>query len=187
MIGKLQFKASMFEGALDNGADVVYLGKGKFQDLLDTLDKMDFAESGSSQAKSETIENNEQEEKSLDYIISTTETLSASDTEANPSENKNLSVSQEVRGIPTQSVHQSPSSEAVSTPASPNELIAQGRTFLSGLLQTLQSPEATSKLIDSIVKEDENTRQTYLNIPVSNKQNVSRFIEMVGKLLGGGK
>lgn len=187
MIGKLQFKSSMFEGALDNGADVVYLGKGKFQDLLETLDKIDFAEADTSKAKSETIDNNEQEEKSLDNIISTTETLSANDTEANPSENKKLSASQEVSGIPTQSVHQSPSSEAVSTPASPNELIAQGRTFLSGLLQTLQSPEATSKLIDSIVKEDENSGQTYLNIPVSNKQNVNLFLEMVGKLLGSGK
>lgn len=187
MIGKLQFKSSMFEGALDNGADVVYLGKGKFQDLLETLDKMDFAESGSSPTKSETIEDNEQEDKSLDNIISTAEAPSTSDTEANLSENKKLTVSKEVNDIPTQSVHQAPSSDAVCTPASPNELIAQGRSFLSGLLQTLQSPEATSKLIDNILKEDKSTGQTYLNIPVSNKQNVSRFIEMMGKLLSSGE
>lgn len=185
MIGKLQFKASMFEGALDNGDDVVYLGKGKFQDLLETLDKVDFAESGSTQTPSETIENNEQEDKSSVKEILNTEAFPIEDTETNLTDNQSFASTQSANILPTSA--EIPASVETSVSNSPDELLAQGRSFLSGLVKTLQSPEATSKLIDRIVKEDENTGQTYLNIPVTNKQNVNLFVEMIAKLIGGEK
>jgi len=36
----------------------------------------------------------------------------------------------------------------------PERLVQQGLSFLSGLARTLSSPEATQKLVDSIVEED---------------------------------
>lgn len=187
MIGKLQFKSSMFEGALDNGADVVYLGKGKFQDLLETLDKMDLAESDAS--KSETIENNEQEDKSFESCAQ--KAVVPTYVEAEIPFPEDIHVSESQPTVTEKDTSADPASTvSISSPTGPTSadtLIAQGRSFISGLMQTLQSPEATTKLIDSIVKEDETTGQTYLNIPVSNKQNVNLFVEMLGKLLGGGK
>lgn len=172
---------------MDNGADVVYLGKGKFQDLLETLDKMDLAESDAS--KSETIENNEQEDKSFESCAQ--KAVVPTYVEAEIPFPEDIHVSESQPTVTEKDTSADPASTvSISSPTGPTSadtLIAQGRSFISGLMQTLQSPEATTKLIDSIVKEDETTGQTYLNIPVSNKQNVNLFVEMLGKLLGGGK
>ena len=60
-----------------------------------------------------------------------------------------------------------------------------GKSFFSGLARTLQSPQETQKLVDSIVKVDEKTGKTSLNIPVPDKESVVNILNMVGKLLGG--
>ena len=65
---------------------------------------------------------------------------------------------------------------------SPQELLAQGISFFSGLAKTLQSPEATQKLVDSIVETDTATGQSYLRIAVSDKETVGTFLGAIGKL-----
>lgn len=55
----------------------------------------------------------------------------------------------------------------------------------SGLAKTLQSPEATKQLVDSIVKVDEQTGETSLHIPVPDKESVANVLGMLGKLFGG--
>jgi hypothetical protein len=47
------------------------------------------------------------------------------------------------------------------------------------------SPEATQKLVDSIVEKDEATGQTSLRIPVADKEMVVNALNLIGKLLGG--
>ena len=42
--------------------------------------------------------------------------------------------------------------------AQPKELVEQGVSFLSGLAQTLKSPEATAALVDSITEKNEKKR-----------------------------
>jgi hypothetical protein len=63
-------------------------------------------------------------------------------------------------------------------------LIAQGTAFLSGLAATLKSPEATEKLVESLIETDAETGQTSLKIPVPDKQTVRNLLDIVGKLFG---
>ena len=67
----------------------------------------------------------------------------------------------------------------------PERLVQQGLSFLSGLARTLSSPEATQKLVDSIVEEDKETGQTTLRIPVPDKESVTGILNLFGKLLTG--
>jgi SNF2 family DNA or RNA helicase len=69
-----------------------------------------------------------------------------------------------------------------SAPRQPQELVAQGISFLSGLAQTLQSPEATQQLVDTLVDTDEETGESHLRIPVPDKQTVQTLLNFVGKL-----
>ena len=70
------------------------------------------------------------------------------------------------------------------TPRQPKELVAQGISFLSGLADTLKSPEATAQLVDTLVETDAETGQTSLRIPVPDKQTVRNLLDIVGKLFG---
>lgn len=65
------------------------------------------------------------------------------------------------------------------------KLISQGISFLSGLAQTLKSPEATQKLAESLIEEDPKTGQTTLRIPVPDKESVIGFLSLAGKILAG--
>ncbi|MGM9828790.1 MAG: DEAD/DEAH box helicase [Muribaculaceae bacterium] len=67
------------------------------------------------------------------------------------------------------------------TAVTPQELMAQGVSFFSGLAQTLKSPEATKQLIDSIVKTDPQSGSTSLNIPVPSKEAVEQILNMFSK------
>ena len=62
-------------------------------------------------------------------------------------------------------------------------MIGQGVSFLGNLLQTLKEPEATRRLVDTLVKEDPATGQASINIPVSGKESVLQFVSLLGKLL----
>lgn len=68
---------------------------------------------------------------------------------------------------------------------SPQELIQTGISFFSNLAQTLKSPEKTQELVSSIVKKDESTGKTYLQIPIDNQEVVSNALNVLGSLFGG--
>ena len=68
----------------------------------------------------------------------------------------------------------------------PEQLLQQGFSFLSGLARTLSSPEATQRLVDSIVEEDKETGRTSIRIPVSDKESVAGILNLFGKLLAAG-
>ena len=77
------------------------------------------------------------------------------------------------------------SNEPVSSPEdadSPEALVAQGVKFFSGMAKALQSPEATHRLVDSIVKTDEVTGKTHINIPVESKESVLQVLSVISKL-----
>lgn len=67
-------------------------------------------------------------------------------------------------------------------PAQPRDLAAQGVSFLSGLAETLKSPEATARLVDAIVEKDEQTEKTSIKIPVESKDTVTDLLNLIGKL-----
>jgi superfamily II DNA/RNA helicase len=69
-------------------------------------------------------------------------------------------------------------------PASPQELVQTGVSFLSGLAQTLSSPEKTRELVESIVAKDEQSGQSYLKIPVESAAVVENALKLLGGLFG---
>ena len=68
--------------------------------------------------------------------------------------------------------------------SSPADLITQGTSFLSNLMQTLSDPEQTRELVDTLVREDPATGKTSLNIPVPDKKTVTNFFNLLGQLMG---
>jgi superfamily II DNA or RNA helicase len=64
----------------------------------------------------------------------------------------------------------------------PQALIQTGMSFLSGLVETLNSPEKTQQLLQAVVKKDEATGKTYLNVPIENTEVVENALKMLGGL-----
>ncbi len=167
MLGKLRFKTSMFEGVLDNGEDSVFISDDKFSKMMDTVSGI------------------------VEEAEDTDETKEVKDTES-VKDVKDIEKDKEIQTVDTeekdvQQATSSKSHQAVDTstphaPAQPKDLVAQGVSFLSGLAETLKSPEATAQLVDSIVEKDEQTGKTSIKIPVESKETVSNLLNLIGKL-----
>jgi len=176
MLGKLRFKTAMFEGVLDNGEDTIFLGnESKFTAMMDTLGEVFEEEKQQSAAPSVPTGASETAVGSSNVSV----VFPAGDT-SNESEPVKEAVSESPLGsdVPVAPVSHS------SVPRQPKELVAQGITFLSGLAETLKSPEATAQLVDTLVATDAETGQTSLRIPVPDKQTVRNLLDIVGKLFG---
>ena len=161
MLDKLRFKTAMFEGVLDNGEDTIFLGnETKFTAMMDTL--------------GDVIEEEEKEQIVVEQ--------QDEDTEADAPEPLKDEPKPQGQNETQESQQTEPASKAASTPREPQELVAQGISFLTGLAQTLQSQEATEKLVDSIVETNQETGESHLRIPVPDKQTVQTLLNFVGKL-----
>ena len=171
MLGKLRFKTAMFEGVLDNGEDTIFLGnETKFTAMMDTLGEV-LEEEKQQPAAPEVSDTEADEPEPLKEELSKSEEPT----------NQNTLVQQDQSEEETVSSSSSTSS-AHSVPRQPQELVAQGISFLSGLAQTLQSPEATQQLVDTLVDIDAETGESHLRIPVPDKQTVQTLLNFVGKL-----
>ena len=171
MLGKLRFKTAMFEGVLDNGEDTIFLGnETKFTAMMDTLGEV--LEEEKQQPAAPEVSDTEADEQ---------EPLKEESPKSEESANQNTLVQQDQSEEETVSSSSSTSS-AHSVPRQPQELVAQGISFLSGLAQTLQSPEATQQLVDTLVDTDAETGESHLRIPVPDKQTVQTLLNFVGKL-----
>lgn len=62
-------------------------------------------------------------------------------------------------------------------------LLEQGMAFLGGLAKTLQSPEATERLLDKLVRRDEQTGRSVVQIPVPDKESVRTVLNFIGKIV----
>ena len=187
MLGKLRFKTAMSEGVLDNGEDTIFLGnESKFTAMMDTLDEVF------------------EDEKSAEEIpVSPTDPPSvpasfpdgdaADEPEPVKEESKEPSTAPDIQDIPSLSeIPDAPVSPEASLDTEfhstdsrqPKKLVAQGISFLSGLAETLKSPEATAQLVETLVETDAETGQASLRIPVPDKQTVRNLLNIVGKLFG---
>ncbi|MFN0212897.1 MAG: DEAD/DEAH box helicase [Saprospiraceae bacterium] len=73
---------------------------------------------------------------------------------------------------------------------SPEALVQNGLEFFSQLAQTLSDPQATERLVKSIVHKDEKTGQTFVKLPVENEQSVEAVLNLLGglfKAMGGAR
>lgn len=182
MLTTLNFKSNMSEGILDNGTDAVFLENSKFKRLMDTIE--------------EVVDDNEQATETIDNMVEdpVDENFEAEiDNQAHPNptdatERKDATETQLTDTQDTSTELPGPSHHTrTETTTSPEELIHQGVSFLKGLTQTLASPDKTKALVDTIVKQDKETGQTHIEIPVPDKDTVTNLLSLFSKILSSAK
>lgn len=201
MIGKLRFKASMFEGVLDGGDDMVFINQDKFKKFMEDIDAViretpepvpivdyvDEEEEDNFRVEdADVAEENDSDEKSDTSIAEPENTLPAQNNQADTAGKEDKAPTEDVTGVKddTESSESSGHNQTSPTqiPRNPQQLINEGMSFLSGLAETLKSPEATKQLIDNIVEVDATTGQTNLKIPVANKEAVANVFQLFSKM-----
>ena len=159
MLAKLKFKTDLFDGVLNGGEDEVFLDNNKLETLVTDLGfgetPVDAPVDFAPALPIETVEDDEVEKrKEVD--------------------SEGADIESEPPVILSDSEESVPEADA---------LINQGAAFLGGLMKTLKDPDASKRLVDTLVKEDPATGQTSINIPVSDKKSVLQFVSLLGKLL----
>ncbi len=163
MLSTLNFKSSLFEGVLDNGNDEIFLEDSKFDKIMENIQQMtDVQDVTRNDLSGSEVKAGELEEKVAESLVGETVGSFLSDGNS-PGENEPQAAKEE----------------------GPGNLLQQGISFFSGLARTLESPESTRKLVDTIVKEDPETGQVRLSIPVPDKKSVESILNLFGKLLSG--
>ena len=174
MIGKLKFKTSLFEGVLDGGDDAVFASDDKFAKIMDLVG--DYVELSAEEPQSDdsgaTVETSDVEQNKCQSGAG-----SPSDGDSTQSGSTRSAVSDASLGDPLAEI------EDNALPTEPENLVNQGVSFFSNLVETLKSPEKAAKLIDEIVVEDKETGKASINIPVRSKQLITDAIGLIGKLL----
>ncbi len=174
MIGKLKFKTSLFEGVLDGGDDAVFASDDKFAKIMDLVG--DYVEPSAEEPQSDdsgaTVETSDVEQNKCRSGAG-----SPSDGDSTQSGSTRSAVSDASLGDPLAEI------EDNALPTEPENLVNQGVSFFSNLVETLKSPEKAAKLIDEIVVEDKETGKASINIPVRSKQLITDAIGLIGKLL----
>ena len=173
MIGKLRFKSSMFEGVLDGGEDTIFRQESTFKQMMGTLkDIMDDEAEDKASAAPTIVQDEPEPAASPDDETNIIEPDMADEQAIDEPSSPSPSHPTPTTTPPTTSV-----------PADANQLVQQGVSFFSGLVATLKSPEKTAELVNTIVKHDEATGKTSINIPVPDKDSVQSLLTVLGKLL----
>ena len=185
MLGKLRFKTSMFEGVLDDGEDSVFITDDKFSKMMETVSGM-VEENEETEKVKDADSNNVKDSECQTETPKVEEdftTINPKELETDKSHNEHKSDENKEDISIQQHTSSSPNRESVSNRSNqPKDLVAQGVSFLSGLAETLKSPEATAQLVDSIIEKDEETGETSIKIPVESKETVSNLLNLIGKL-----
>ena len=185
MLGKLRFKTSMFEGVLDDGEDSVFITDDKFSKMMETVSGM-VEENEETEKVKDADSNNVKDSECQTETPKAEEgftTINPKDLETNKACDEHKSDKNKEEVSIQQHTSSSPNRESISNRLNqPKDLVAQGVSFLSGLAETLKSPEATAQLVDSIIEKDEETGETSIKIPVESKETVSNLLNLIGKL-----
>lgn len=168
MLAKLQFKSSMFAGALDGGDDEVLLEGNKLQEIVDQFD-FENAEEQPTVVDTEPVEEVGQIDIETEYIPAVTE--------------EELAMPDAVAVVGTSTSAQVPLSEQELGSDPAVDVVQQGISFITGLVEVLKDPQASKRMVDAIVTEDKETGKASLNIPVKDKESVMQFVSLLGKLL----
>jgi SNF2 family DNA or RNA helicase len=205
LLDTLKFKASMAAGVLDNGEENIFLGEDRFKEFMNSVENL--TQTVVEEAAVEEISPIEDTEELIGAGKETEQdpTAALEDIPTNdlpPVETRSAASSEQssppraqTPGTPStqrpegssgkDSTPRTPPVSEVAPPSSAQELVSMGVSFLSGLSQTLASPEKTAELVNSLVQKDEASGQTYLKIPVQNQEMVSNALQVLGALFGG--
>jgi superfamily II DNA or RNA helicase len=212
MLGVLEFKSDMAKGVLDpEGEDMIFMTENKFRKFMQTVESLTEQAEGETTSDNtdeeeiipnETLESigesiNETKEQIVPKVVSETPyqgpnnppqaannlrkepsdaTFEGDDDVPNISSIKTPEGTNSNQNLPVKSVN-----EPLSVPDAAS-LVQSGVSFLSGLVETLKSPEKTQALVGSLVEKDKETGQTYLKIPVESQEIVENAMKMFGSL-----
>jgi SNF2 family DNA or RNA helicase len=167
MLGKLKFKTALSEGILDNGESNIFIGDSKFNVFMQTVENL-------VEDKSVTLTAaplNEVVEETLESIVKE-EQRSITETFYNDDDIK-------------QTQEDAVTVEKVVAEETKNDFFNTASSFISQLTNILSDATATENLVQSLTRKDENTGQTYLQIPVENEMVVKNAITLLAGLFKG--
>lgn len=156
MLATLDFKSSLFEGIFDGGEDTVVLDDSRLNKILEGVSEYVDTPSRAEtcDSPSEPMETETDLERDTEDVQDTGFDLA--DPVAEPEE---------------------------TAECSPESIINQGVTFLSGLSGILRSEEGVRKLADTIVRTDPESGKSEVHIPVPDKETVIGILSLFGKLV----
>lgn len=166
MLCKLDFKASMAEGVLDGGADEVSLGDSRIQQIVD---EFDFSEPSDNSLAAEPdapvamLQPKAHEGEIPDAVT------------GNEFEDSDAGAPEVQTAAPADS----------DDPC--DKVIREGASFIEGLASVLSDPEQTLRLVDKVVREDPESGELSVKLPIKGKQNLLKLVGMlsaIGKLSG---
>ncbi|NJK94785.1 MAG: SWF/SNF helicase family protein [Bacteroidales bacterium] len=177
MLGVLSFKKGLADGILDQGDNTIFMEESKFKVLMNTVEEIVSTDTAPEQ------QNWEEEEEPL----AKTAPEADNQTSFNPSQQQELQFEPILPGdddiTPPITAEEKPPQPS----DNPADLVQMGFSFLGKLAQTLSNPEATQKLVSSLVQKDEKDGKAYLKIPVENEKVVENVLSLFAGLMGGMK
>ncbi len=180
LLGVIQFKKSMAAGVLDDGEDTIFMGDSKFKQFMASVEVItrDTVSGMASVSPDEMEEPTMPSQRDDDDFAP-----DASPAPPSPSPEPEADDLRDDLDIPDEKIPQpSPAN------GTPEALVQNGLQFFSQLARTLSDPQATERLVKSIVQKDEKTGQTFVKLPVENEQAVEGMLNLLGglfKAMGG--
>ena len=165
----------MAQGILDNGEDSIFLSDSKFNEFMKNIEEI--AEPTTQTEFNPTVISTEEqlENKELSFTNESNENLKIVSSELAEIED----VESNIEFLQTDEKEYDASELDATT------LITQGINFIGGLAKILSSPEATGKLVSSLVEKDKETGKTYMKIPIENEKTITDTLNLLGQLFKG--
>jgi superfamily II DNA/RNA helicase len=168
MLGVLSFKKGLSEGILDQGDNTIFMEDSKFKVLMNTVEEMIVSD----QPTQSSARDEEDDEIQSDLLPDNQNTLPEETIQQQFDFEPVLPGDDDIKSNAPTFEKNYPQAET------PVDLVQIGK-----LAQTLSDPEATQKLVSSIVQKDE-AGKSYLKIPVDNEKMVENVLTLFSGLLG---
>lgn len=188
MLDKLTFKANVAAGVLDDGEDFIFMGGERFKEFMENVDRITHKVEGQT---ADVITDESDSEGAIPGAAVPEEEPFLEQT--GPDDNEQSKHSWEEEGLQEAGTQDRKPDQAQKVASEPvpqaTELVQMGANFFSALTQTLSDEKKTKALVNSIVKKDKKSGQTYLHIPVENEDMVQNALALIGGLVKqfGGK
>ncbi len=167
MLSVLKFKSAVAAGILDKGEDSIFLGDDRFKQFMQSVEAV------TQDIPQHTISFDTQEQKEIAPVAlknGQPEDIITASLAEDPAEEQSFSKNSIENNTPG---------------ASPFLLVQNGMNFFTQLINTLNDGQAIKELTDTITKKDEKTGETWLKLPVENKQIVEKTLHLIAGLLKG--
>ena len=178
MLQVISFKKQMFEGVLDGGEDMIFMGESKMKQFMKTVESL----TQESISTGNLIAEETEAAKVVDELLLETDTiLEYAPSIANEiiEPDKPSSPSHESQETIRSNAGFENDSSSKENPV--NDLLKTGISFLEKLSDTLSNPEKTNAAISQMMETDKETGRSFLKIPVESAD----FVNKAAGILSG--